>query len=323
MAKKFKAKKRVKISNFIKIVFLIIIILYIIKHIKIFNFSLVNPNSSDKYVKYILEDNNHYSYPNKRNSNIVSDFLLYLKNNFVKNPKEILKSTFNYKTKINNQKQELVIEEINENMPSVYIYNSHQSENYSMEYLEDYNIIPNVLMVSYIIKEKLSDYGISTIVEDGDISSYLQNNNMEYYQSYEASRYYLKRAMDKYDNILLYLDVHRDAIDHGNSTTEIDGVNCAKIMFVVGLEHDNYQDNLNNANHLNDMIKNKYPTLTRGVLQKEGKNVNGIYNQDLSPDIMLMEIGGNYNNISEVLNTVDLITPIIGEYINEKKQEIK
>lgn len=90
-------------------------------------------------------------------------------------------------------------------------------------------------------------------------------------------------------------------------------------MFVVGLEHDNYINNLENMNHLNDMIKEKYPTLTRGVLQKEGKNVNGIYNQDLGSNIMLIEIGGNYNNIEEVLNTIDLISPIIGEYINEKR----
>ena len=66
-------------------------------------------------------------------------------------------------------------------------------------------------------------------------------------------------------------------------------------------------------------IKNKYPTLTRGVLEKEGKNVNGIYNQDLGSNIMLIEVGGNYNNIEEVMNTIDLIVPIIGDYINEKR----
>ena len=98
----------------------------------------------------------------------------------------------------------------------------------------------------------------------------------------------------------------------------IDGVDCAKIMFVVGKEHDNYLKNLENTKRLNDMIKDKYPTLTRGVLEKEGAGVNGIYNQDLGSNIMLIEVGGNYNNISEVANTIDLIIPIIGEYINEK-----
>ena len=34
---------------------------------------------------------------------------------------------------------------------------------------------------------------------------------------------------------------------------------------------------------------------------------------------MLLEIGGNYNNINEVMNTIDLITPIIGDYINEER----
>lgn len=188
-----------------------------------------------------------------------------------------------------------------------------------MEYMEDYNINPTVLTASYMIQERLNKMGINTIVEENSISDYLKENDMKYYQSYEASRHYLLNTMEKYDSIKLYLDIHRDAISHEYSTVNINDLECAKIMFVVGLEHDNYLTNRENAKHLNDMIKSKYPTLTRGVIEKEGKNVNGIYNQDLGSNIMLIEIGGNYNNINEVLNTIDLITPIIGEYINEKR----
>lgn len=315
MARKFKSKRRIKISKLFKWIIIIIIIFYIIKFIKNSHISLSMFNPDDEYIKYILDDCNNYSYPNKKKEKLLNVFYEYIKYNFFKNPRYILSTNLNYKLSDNDTS--LVSHKV-EN-PSVYIYNSHQKESYSMEYLEDYNIVPNVLMVSYMIKERLKDYNIDTIVEDNDISAYLQDNNMEYYQSYEASRYYLKKVMEKYDNISLFLDVHRDAISHDDSTTLINGLKCARIMFVVGLEHDNYQANFENMNHLNDMIKEKYPNLTRGVLKKEGVNVNGIYNQDLSPNIMLMEIGGNYNNIEEVLNTVDLVAPIIGEYINEKK----
>ena len=321
MTRKFKSKKRINLPKTFKWIIIFIIIIYVLKYFKISLLNISVPKTDERFIKYILDDYNYYSSGNKDNDNIFNFFLVYLKNNFITNPKQILSNNFNYK--INENQEVAVVNDITESEPLVYIYNSHPGETYSLEYMEDYNINPNVQMVSYIFKENLDAIGINTIVEDADISKYLKENDMQYYQSYEASRFYLNKAMKRYNNVLLYLDIHRDAIDHKNSTVEIDGKNYAKIMFVVGLEHDNYQKNLENANYLNDLIKSKYPDITRGVLKKEGKNVNGIYNQDLSSNIMLMEIGGNYNNISEVLNTVSLVTPIIGEYINEKKQEIK
>ena len=65
------------------------------------------------------------------------------------------------------------------------------------------------------------------------------------------------------------------------------------------------------------MIKEKYPNLTRGILTKGGKGVNGIYNQDLNSNMVLIEIGSNESTIDEVLNTIDLLAHIIGEYVNE------
>ena len=52
---------------------------------------------------------------------------------------------------------------------------------------------------------------------------------------------------------------------------------------------------------------------------REGKNVNGIYNQDLGENMILLELGANYNTYEEVQNTIHLIAPIIGEYIYGKK----
>ena len=68
---------------------------------------------------------------------------------------------------------------------------------------------------------------------------------------------------------------------------------------------------------INEKKKQKYPTLTRGIINKGGEGSNGIYNQDLNPNIILIEIGAQENTIDEVLNTIDLLAPIIGEYINE------
>ena len=318
MRRKFKGRKKIKINKLFK---WIIIVLVIFSLYKLFNLKF-HLSINNKIINYILNDN-RYAYTH---DNVYENILFKSTTSKINNPVRLLPLKFTYKetNKDNNDitdKEETKenIEVVNTNKPLIYLYNSHQKESYDMEYMEDYNVNPTVLMVSYMMKERFDKMGLYTIVEDNDITKYLNENNMKYYQSYEASRHYLLDVMKEYDSILLYIDVHRDSIDYKYSTVNIDNKNCVKIMFVVGKEHDNYLKNLENTNKLNDMIKEKYPSLTRGVLEKEGKNANGIYNQDLSPNIMLIEMGGNYNNIEEVLNTVDLITPIIGEYVNEKR----
>lgn len=320
MRRKFKGRKKIKINKLFK---WIIIVLVIFSLYKLFNLKF-HLSINNKIINYILNDN-RYVYTH---DNVYENILFKSTTSKINNPVRLLPLKFTYKekkkennnvTENEDKKEDIEVASINESKPLIYLYNSHQKESYDMEYMEDYNVNPTVLMVSYMMKERLDKMGLYTIVENNDITKYLNENNMKYSQSYEASRHYLLDVMKEYDSILLYIDVHRDSIDYKYSTVNIDNKNCVKIMFVIGKEHDNYLKNLENANKLNDMIKEKYPNLTRGVLEKEGKNANGIYNQDLSSNIMLIEMGGNYNNIEEVLNTVDLITPIIGEYVNEKR----
>ena len=60
---------------------------------------------------------------------------------------------------INNKKEET------SKKPIVYLYNTHQLEEYSSDYLEVYNIKPTVLLASLILKDYLSKMGIDCIVE--------------------------------------------------------------------------------------------------------------------------------------------------------------
>ncbi|MDO4963798.1 MAG: stage II sporulation protein P [bacterium] len=205
--------------------------------------------------------------------------------------------------------------------PLIYLYNSHQNETYSKEYLEEYNITPDILMASKMFKEKLDNLKIYTIVEEADILSYMKNHNLDHSGSYIASRVYLKEAINKYSDAYLYIDLHRDAATHDSTTTTINGLKCAKILFVIGLEYDTYESNLEVATTLNDLILNKYPALTRGIMKKKGVGVNGVYNQDLKDNVILIELGGNESNIDEINNTLDLLAEIIGDYINEKKEK--
>jgi len=282
----------------------------------------------------LLRDSNYHMLYEKRSKNVVYRIANILTNLNIKEPISILENSFGYEN-IEGSDSYLVYNENyetdssiqavidymskDENItePLVYIYNSHQTEGYSKEYLENEKITPNVLMAGYLLKEKLDKLGVPTIIEESNISEFLRINNWNYNASYKASRFYLLDTMEKHPSIKLFIDLHRDSLSKNSSTVTINNKKYAKVLFVVGKEHNNYLKNLNLANKLNNMIKLKYPTLTRGIIQKEGSGVNGIYNQDLSSNIILLELGGNENTITEVLNTIEIISTIIKEYINE------
>ena len=204
--------------------------------------------------------------------------------------------------------------------PIIYIYNSHQLENYKNDNLEIYGITPNVLMASYLLKEKLNDLNVPTIVEDTNLTEFLNLNNWNHADSYKASRIFMLDKQNTYSSLKYYIDIHRDSVNKSVSTININHKNYARILFVVGLEHSNYEKNLNLANNLNSLFEKKYPGLSRGVYKKEGPNVNGIYNQDISPNAMLIEVGGVDNNIEEVMNTINAISDILKIYIGEHEK---
>ena len=171
-------------------------------------------------------------------------------------------------------------------------------------------------MASYILEDKLAKQNIKALVLEDNLIDYMNLNNMKHAQSYKASRYFIEKTIKENDSLKLIIDIHRDSIPKDKSTIIINNKSCAKIVFVVGNEYDSYEKNLDITNKLNEKIKEKYPELTRGILIKGGAGNNGIYNQDLNSNMTLMELGTEGNTISEVLNTIELIAPIIGEYVN-------
>lgn len=204
--------------------------------------------------------------------------------------------------------------------PKVYIFNTHQTEGYNSNFLEAFNINNTVYLASHILGEYLSDLGVATIVEENSIIDVLNTNGWKYGYSYKASRILLENAYKKNPSLDFFIDLHRDAASYDRTVTEIDGKKYAKILFVVGLEHDSYEPNLQLAKKLNEKIKKIAPTLSRGVLEKKGPGVNGKYNQDFNKNTILIEVGGQYNYIEEVNNTLKIIAEVIYEYLEDEKE---
>lgn len=314
MRRKFKTKRKFRFKKLI----LLIIVVYLVYVIRNYTLNIKLINSNEKFIYTTLDNSNNYVYTNKKSNNIIDKISEYVENNIFNNPIFFLKSQINY----NNEKKE--IENVSflyekNTLPLVYIYNSHQGENYGMKYLEEYNITPNVLMAANMLKEKLESNNIKTVVEEENILEYMKNNNMAFAKSYQASRVFLEKAINKYKSVKLFIDLHRDSVSNISTTVNIDGKDYAKVLFVVGLEHNNYEKNLDVVTKLNNIILDKYPSLTRGIMKKKGVGVNGIYNQDLNENVILIELGSNENNIDEINNTLDILKDVIGEYLNEKK----
>ena len=105
------------------------------------------------------------------------------------------------------------------------------------------------------------------------------------------------------------------------TTCKYDGKSYAKILFVLGMEFEGYGENEKMINYLNEKLKSINPCLSRGVSKKSGKGVNGIYNEDFDKNLILIEVGGQYNNIIEVSNTLEIFAKILSLYINEDSNE--
>lgn len=326
MRKKFKARKKI---NLLKLFFCIFFVLLLFLLFKSFILTTKLASSNEEFLNKLLNDSNHYILYKNVNENPIYSFVKLITKIDIKEPKSILEKSLKYKTNnmnisytasddvysLNSDYIEDTNKDNNIENPIVYIYNTHQLEEYNKTNLEEYNIKPNVLMVSYILREYLNRNNIKTVVETADITDFLNVNGWNYSKSYNASRYYLDEAIKKYPNLKLIIDLHRDAIEYNASTVTINDKKYAKVLFVVGLDYENYQPNLDLANSLNNLINSKYPGLSRGVLKKSGKNVNGIYNQDLKNNIVLIECGGYQNNIDEVMNTMIALSDIIKIYL--------
>ena len=62
---------------------------------------------------------------------------------------------------------------------------------------------------------------------------------------------------------------------------------------------------------MNNYLNDNYPGLSKGIYEKKGMGVDGVYNQDLDKNVLLIEIGGIDNNYEEVNNSTEILSLMI------------
>ena len=202
----------------------------------------------------------------------------------------------------------------------VFIYHTHSSESYlpHLKGVTDpnaaYHSKVNITMVGKKLAEELAERGIGTQVNVEDMNEKLKQKGWNYAKSYAASREVVQSALASNRELQYLFDLHRDANRREATTISINGKNYAKVAFVIGGENANYEQNVKLAKDLHNLINQKYPGLSRGVITKRGEGTNGKFNQDLSQNAILFEFGGVDNSFEELNRTAEAVADVFSEY---------
>jgi stage II sporulation protein P len=200
---------------------------------------------------------------------------------------------------------------------AVYIYHTHSWESFLP-------LLPgatdpsspdvNVSLLGDRLKEQLEGQGIPVIHDKTNMGDLLASKKWKWYQAYKASHGYVKETLAQNNKIAFPIDIHRDDQRKKVTTKVINGKSYARLYFIIGMENGNHTENEKIARAINSYIDENYYGLSRGIFPKYKKDGDGVYNQDLSKNAMLIEVGGIDNTLDELYNTIDVLTEAFSKY---------
>ncbi len=149
----------------------------------------------------------------------------------------------------------------------------------------------------------------------------MTKTNRTFPEAYKVIRPFLSGKVkdNKYDVII---DLHRDSATREKSTLTYNNETFGKIYFVVGEEHPNYISNKTYAQHLSSHLNDLVPGISKGVIGKKGDHVDGIYNQDLANNMLLIELGGIDNTQEEINRTILVLAKAVSAMLQDDSKNI-
>ncbi|PMC40195.1 stage II sporulation protein P [Bacillus sp. UMB0899] len=206
----------------------------------------------------------------------------------------------------------------------VFIYFSHTRESFLPYFKKGtapesaYHSQLNITLVGQRLGDTLRHNGIWNEVSQIDTVNMLNERDLKFNSSYQMSREIVLNEMSQNRDLEMAFDIHRDSLQKEQSTIEINGESLGKISFVIGSGHPNYKENLEFTNGIHELIDKRYPGLSRGIIIKDKSQGNGVYNQDLLSNSVIVEIGGVENDLEELYRSADILGNAISEYCWEK-----
>ncbi len=135
-------------------------------------------------------------------------------------------------------------------------------------------------------------------------------------RSYQNSLNTAKQLLQAYPKAKMIFDIHRDAgfTSKKTTTATVHGRTAAKIMMVIGCNHDNWQENLAFARVLEAKCNQLYPGLLRDNIRiKE----TGRYNQQVDGHAVLLEIGSDLNTQAEAEYSMECFAHVVYEVLKD------
>ncbi len=211
----------------------------------------------------------------------------------------------------------------------VLIVHTHACESYLTEdtgyYSEDYyprsgDNSKNVTQVGKSIMSSLKEEGI------GVVQCLTQHDNPSYDGSYDRSRQSIEEYLEKYPNIKVILDIHRDSLGSGGESGKIKptftygGKKAAQIMIMTGYDGDgsfdypDWEQNLVFALKLQQTAEDMFPGMTRPLYFG-----NFVYNLNVNSGSLLIEIGTDANTLDEAVYTGELLGKALAKVLQSNE----
>ncbi|MEL7622327.1 MAG: stage II sporulation protein P [Clostridiales bacterium] len=197
---------------------------------------------------------------------------------------------------------------IPEGNPRVLIYHTHNSEAYTGD--EKRKAIGGVISAGRLLTQTLEgDFGIKTAHSEA------VNDRPDFTKAYINSQQLLKQYVNKYPNMEVVIDLHRDAGMNKRQDTlvKIEGVECAKLLLVMGDAHEGYKTNLAFARKIQEKADELYPGLMKPLRIANDRR----YNQQLHPHAILLEVGSDLNTADDAANSVKFFARVVAEVLQE------
>jgi len=198
--------------------------------------------------------------------------------------------------------------------PLVIIYHTHASESY-MPYKESNyhrtDVKGTVRDVGNVLEEELEAKGIN-VIHDRTL-----HDRPSYNESYDRSLETVTALQRKYPTAKYIIDLHRDAAPASSTEgkwLEINGKRVAKFSMVVGQANQNYVELYDFAKKVRDTAEEMYEGVGGAIIEQ---NYN--YNEFVSNNCILLEVGNNKNTIEESRKCAEYFADVLEKIINEEK----
>lgn len=204
---------------------------------------------------------------------------------------------------------------VNKNI-NILLYHTHGTEAYAEDKAAGYRSRDenrNITGIGTRIAANLANYGfdITHLKEYNDYPSY----NLSYKNSNNAVKPYLSNNKKN-----LIIDIHRDGAEENSSyeeflsrvsTVEINNKTVATFALVIGDKNGNLEELKKIAKTVFNTAEEMYPGLCREIIVRPG----AYFNQYLSDNALLIEVGSTVNNLEEIRYTADLLSEVLCQTI--------